>query len=53
MNFYHSNLLFSKDGKALEYLNQREITDATIKHFKLGFASKNRPSLSNVIRPRL
>lgn len=42
MNFYHSNLLFSKDGKkALEYLNQREITDATIKHFKLGFASKN------------
>ncbi len=52
-NFYQFNLLNSEKGQeALNYLLQRQMTDESIKHFKLGYAPSYGQTLYLVLKDK-
>lgn len=50
---YFYNMLYSSEGKnALEYLRNRGLTEATIRHFGLGYAPNSRFGLVNHLKAK-
>lgn len=53
-DFYHAGLLSGKESqRARDYLKNRGISEATISHFKIGYASESWDSLSLAIKGKI
>lgn len=50
--FYHKMLLSPQGGKALSYLRERRLSDATIRHFGLGYSPDGWTGLSDYLKTK-
>lgn len=50
--FFYSSLMSEEGKKGLAYFKKRELSDATIKHFGLGYAPASRFALSNYLKKK-